>query len=619
MWGEWEHMKQGYEDKVNDPWDWVTHFENAVARYTGAKHAIACDSNTNAIRLLLHYFGFNKETDTIEIPDRTYVSVANQIILAGCTPVFTEKRWHRHYKLGGTPITDAAVSFYEGMFTKIKTQPTPGFVDGNVAVLSFHHRKILNIGTGGMILTDSDNLNEWLRPMIYDGRSKYTVYDNDIFKCVGWHMYMTPEQAKRGLEILHSDRIDSKNEKLEQNFTNYKKLSNQPIFRKYQSNPIDVTFNYNNDVILNWLSIINTTRTLEDFIFNLEYLNSDEFKSYSKSTNGFPLPEFESTFNDLDIHSFPESVNFLLFDHIECYSSYDTNPIILWLYSFFKKMGLSHRFKIYGNNLDYESKFLNYEPLPFFVGDSSWLSEKIDTDRKLKKHFICAQGFPKLHRIKLQNFLYYNDLLKNCYWSWNPNNSNIPYPVISKHPHLKECKGLSDVEFAGNQNSLDVDTMHTTPSEFYKSFCGIVSESYFFRQSYDYFNPDGKPTFITEKTEKCFTAGIPFLVFGTPGFLKKLKELGFKTFDKWWDESYDEIEDDVKRFDAITDIITEISNWSLDKCSKIYIEMIDILRHNQKLNIEKNIELKKIKRTREHYLRSVRNDVVPNMEPKTLL
>ena len=33
---------------------------------------------------------------------------------------------------------------------------------------------------------------------------------------------------------------------------------------------------------------------------------------------------------------------------------------------------------------------------------------------------------------------------------------------------------------------------------------------------------------------------IGFLVSGmNPHYLKKLKELGFKTFDSWWDESYD--------------------------------------------------------------------------------
>ena len=56
MWGYWKDIKSDYESKLTDPWDWVTHFENAIARYAGAKHGIACDSNTNAIRLLIHYF-----------------------------------------------------------------------------------------------------------------------------------------------------------------------------------------------------------------------------------------------------------------------------------------------------------------------------------------------------------------------------------------------------------------------------------------------------------------------------------------------------------------------------------------------------------------------------------
>ena len=29
MWGYWEDVKSDYERKVKDPWDWVTHFENA--------------------------------------------------------------------------------------------------------------------------------------------------------------------------------------------------------------------------------------------------------------------------------------------------------------------------------------------------------------------------------------------------------------------------------------------------------------------------------------------------------------------------------------------------------------------------------------------------------------
>lgn len=606
MWGHWKDVESEYESKVKDPWDWVTHFENAVARYTGAKHAIACDSNTNAIRLLLHRFGFDKPEYTIQIPNRTYVSVANQIILSGCTPVFKDKQWYKHYMLGGTPITDAAVSFYEGMFTKINKHPMHNFPDENVVVLSFHHRKILNIGTGGMILTNSDMLNDWLRPMIYDGRTKYMKYDEDVFSCVGWHMYMTPEQAKRGLEIMHSDRIDSTNTQYEQSYKDYKPLRNQPIFRKYQLNPIEVEFNFNNDVILNWMNIVNTNRKVEDYLFNLEFLDTAEHKSKLINNEPFPISEFQSTFNDLDINSFPEDVDFILFDHIECFSNYDSSPLILWIYNFFKELGMSHRFKIYGNNLDYKSNILNYEPVPFFMGDSSYQSEKELLNKNIDKHFISAQGAPKLVRIKLQNFLNKNNLLEKSYWSWNPNGAYIGPNSIKRYPHLKITKGLSDVENVGNSDSLSVAKMHTITPEWRKSFCAIVSETFFYAASYDFFNPRVKPTFITEKTEKCFTAGIPFIMFATTGFLKKLKELGFKTFGKWWDESYDEIEDDNDRFWAVCDIITEISTWDIKKCKKIQNEMIDILKHNQNNNIKLNLYNKKLKRTRDEYLNSIR-------------
>ena len=47
--------------EINDPWDWVDIFENTVKQYAGSKHAIACDSNTNAIRLLFEYLKIKKK------------------------------------------------------------------------------------------------------------------------------------------------------------------------------------------------------------------------------------------------------------------------------------------------------------------------------------------------------------------------------------------------------------------------------------------------------------------------------------------------------------------------------------------------------------------------------
>ena len=102
---------------INDSWDWVTHFETEIANYCGSKYAIACDSNSNAIRLVLHYL--NIVGQEIGIPARTYVSVPNQIILSGNKPIFEDYEWDGLYKFNGAPIVDAATAFYEGMYDTI--------------------------------------------------------------------------------------------------------------------------------------------------------------------------------------------------------------------------------------------------------------------------------------------------------------------------------------------------------------------------------------------------------------------------------------------------------------------------------------------------------------------
>ena len=207
---------------IKDSWDWVTHFENEIAEYCGSKYAIACDSNTNAIRLILHYLGIVGQE--IGIPARTYVSVPNQIILSGNKPVFQDTQWDGMYQLGYTGIYDAATAFYEGMYYDT--------MDTSYMILSFHFKKILNIGTGGIILTNDDTLNQWARPMIYDGRNKTKLYKDDEFECIGWHMYMTPEQAKVGLEIFHSDKIKSFNPHCGGSWM-YKDLREQTIYKDY--------------------------------------------------------------------------------------------------------------------------------------------------------------------------------------------------------------------------------------------------------------------------------------------------------------------------------------------------------------------------------------------------
>lgn len=67
---------------------------------------------------------------------------------------------------------------------------------------------------------------------------------------------------------------------------------------------------------------------------------------------------------------------------------------------------------------------------------------------------------------------------------------------------------------------------------------------------------------LTEKSLRPIACGQPFILAGTHGSLEYLRSYGFQTFGDIWDESYDSIEDPLKRLHTITDLMKQITNWS---------------------------------------------------------
>lgn len=89
--------------------------------------------------------------------------------------------------------------------------------------------------------------------------------------------------------------------------------------------------------------------------------------------------------------------------------------------------------------------------------------------------------------------------------------------------------------------------------------------------------------FLSEKIWKPILIGQPFIVNGNPGIIKVLKDLGYKTFDKWWDESYDNELDLVKRVNLLGDILEKLSYKTVKELKTIRKEMKEVLEHNQNL------------------------------------
>jgi len=165
------------------PYEVVKSFEDFLANFVGCKHAIAVDNCTNALFLCCKYLNVKEVT----IPSKTYVSVPCSIIHAGGKVNFENIEWKESYQLKPYPIYDSACRLSKGMY-----EP------GTFQCVSFSANKPLKIGKGGMIFTDDSNANKWFRLARYEGRNEVPILE-DEFLMLGWNMYMTPEQAARGL------------------------------------------------------------------------------------------------------------------------------------------------------------------------------------------------------------------------------------------------------------------------------------------------------------------------------------------------------------------------------------------------------------------------------------
>ena len=103
-----------------------------------------------------------------------------------------------------------------------------------------------------------------------------------------------------------------------------------------------------------------------------------------------------------------------------------------------------------------------------------------------------------------------------------------------------------------------------------KTFVSIVTETL----------TSSDTLFLSEKTWKPIQLGHPFMILGCPGTLDLLKQRGYKTFSKFWDESYDILDSDVERADIIVKNIETLSKLTLQELKDLREKLEPILEHN---------------------------------------
>ncbi len=191
----------------------INDFEQKIAHWYGSPYAVAVDCCTHAVELCLRY----KEVDKFTVPPNTYPSIPNLAKKIGIEFEWKEEDWKDYYYLGGTNIIDAAVLWKKH-----------SYIPGTLMCLSFQFQKHLSLGRGGMILLDDKEAKDELKKMSYDGRDPDIPWREQNISTIGYHYYMTPETAQRGLEKLpEAIKTKPKDWKLEE----WPDLSNMDVFK----------------------------------------------------------------------------------------------------------------------------------------------------------------------------------------------------------------------------------------------------------------------------------------------------------------------------------------------------------------------------------------------------
>lgn len=205
-------------------------------------------------------------------------------------------------------------------------------------------------------------------------------------------------------------------------------------------------------------------------------------------------------------------------------------------------------------------------------------------EREFDKKFYFPLARQNGDRNELHKYFKDNNLLEESFWSFNAQglfSTDTQPGGFIKEEYAKDAIYPLERYYEEWPELMSWDHHFVGIRLMKKSFCSIILETYFQNEN----NPE---KFITEKVFRAFSNCHPFIVCGKKNSLNQLQDWGFKTFDKWWPERYDEMGDEL-RMKEIKNLIDYLSKLSDDELIDIYHDMIPTLLHN--FNHVKNIDL----------------------------
>lgn len=235
---EWEAVKEPIMSGWITQGPMVKAFEEMFAARHNVKHALAVSNCTTALHLALLALGVGPGDEVI-VPAFTWVSTANAVIYCGATPVFVDidpATFNIDINKAAEKISSRTKAIIPvhlfGLCADVdrvkEIAPQLQIVEdgacaagaglngadagslGDIGCFSFHPRKSITTGEGGMITTNSDELAEYMNKLRNHGASVSEEqrhkgprpYILPEFDMVGYNYRMTDIQGAVGVQQL---------------------------------------------------------------------------------------------------------------------------------------------------------------------------------------------------------------------------------------------------------------------------------------------------------------------------------------------------------------------------------------------------------------------------------
>lgn len=224
-------------------------------------------------------------------------------------------------------------------------------------------------------------------------------------------------------------------------------------------------------------------------------------------------------------------------------------------------------------------------PYTHFESDMYMLSKDLDISLNVEKHlrykethetktFNCLQKRLRDHRIWFYTKMYQAGILNDGLVSMNAFSTHpnrLEGSILPKE-ELEEANKILPLLVYGKNNNEHDDSFYIRRIQdnvCLDTWVSVISEASFADQDLT--------LFLSEKIFKPIVCFHPFIIVGNKGSLKELRRMGYKTFDGFIDERYDELTT-FERYDAIIESIKKIIN--IEDKAAWYQSMQDILIHN---------------------------------------